>query len=343
MEVSNLAFAFLAKELGESLSGARVKKIQEITNKMLKFRIQGRKRGMDLIVCEKAAFITSYKIPAKKSTSGFGAFLNKQLAGSRIEYVSQHNMDRVLVIGFERKKLVLEFLSEFNIILVDENNKIISALRKQRWKARTISKNKEYIFPSSSGLHPLNFSIAEGKEKLNSGRELVSSLIKGFNIPPFVAEAACETAGCRKEADAGSIRGKKGEEIFDYIRKLYKGSGKKPSAYKLLFRGKEFLFPHKIELFKKNMNRIGNSINDAIDTDVSAHIGKDKHAKSLDKIDKELYRTEFSLKQQSAAQKKFENGITENKQKAEWIYRNFNEVEKLIENANELKKQNLTT
>jgi len=52
------------------------------------------------------------------------------------------------------------------------------------------------------------------------------------------------------------------------------------------------------------------------------------------KKDKQLYRTRFSLQQQTNAQEKFDRSIVENWEKAEWIYQHFEEVQAGIQQIN---------
>jgi len=221
MEVTNLALTYLVREIQPLLNGARVKKVQEIDDNLFKFRLQSKTGSQDLIIAERALFITSFKIPAKKMTSGFGAFLNKHLKNKSILSMEQHNMDRIIVIDFGEVKMILEFLTEFNIILIKQDGLIISAWHKQQFRDRILAKGKEYQFPSTGGINPAEFLLQEGREILKEENKVVSVLVKGFNIPPFVGEAACDAIGCDKTQLAVLLSTTQQTRILQWVKTLY--------------------------------------------------------------------------------------------------------------------------
>ena len=80
MEIPNISLAYLVAELKPVLDSSILRKVQELPNGWLKFKFQTRQGTKDLVASPNAFFITSYSLPAKQQSSGFGAFLKKHLA-----------------------------------------------------------------------------------------------------------------------------------------------------------------------------------------------------------------------------------------------------------------------
>ena len=55
--------------------------------------------------------------------------------------------------------LIVELFSQGNIILLDEENNIISPLKRKQWSDRDISAKREYIFPPENGINPQDIQI----------------------------------------------------------------------------------------------------------------------------------------------------------------------------------------
>lgn len=75
--------------------------------------------------------------------------LRKQLKNKRLQKVYQHDNDRIIVFEFKDSKLIVEFFSQDNLVLVDNDFKILFTFKKKIWKDREFKKGETYKFPIS--------------------------------------------------------------------------------------------------------------------------------------------------------------------------------------------------
>lgn len=121
----------------------RINKIYQISNTELLFQCHGNTKVNLIISCHSIynrINLTSKTYPTPESPSNFVMLLRKQIESGSIISSEQFNFDRYLLfkirvrneIGdFVVKELYIELMGKYaNVILVDENNKIIDALKR---------------------------------------------------------------------------------------------------------------------------------------------------------------------------------------------------------------------
>lgn len=132
--ISALDLQILAKELGSQLEGFRLTNIYNIADSSRQFLVKFNKPESKLSVvvdCGLRIHLTDYDRPIPPTPSGFVVKLRKHLRGKRLTALRQVENDRILVLQFADGMfyLVLEFFSAGNVILLDENKKILSLQR----------------------------------------------------------------------------------------------------------------------------------------------------------------------------------------------------------------------
>ncbi len=298
------------KEIVENLKfleNKRIKKIQEIKNNVFKMRI-GREQ---IIFSDSFIFLTKKTIPAKQTSSGFGAYLNKHLAGKEIKKIYQPNLERIIIfeIGGEKtEKLIIEFLNPGNIILVDEKNQIKSAYKKQSFGSRTLKKGEKYIFP------PLKKSPLE--IKIDTNKSLLKQIIKQYNIYPLILEKAAETCQCTIKEKPDK---KQAECLERYIKAAYK---KKYSIFYLTVKDITPIIKNEKEIIKKG------NLFDLLDNYFSPLLFNQP-----EKNKKEI-ALKKSYEQMQKKEKEFEEQIKLCKEKAEKIYSNYVLISEIIKAIN---------
>ncbi|QLQ79239.1 hypothetical protein HG537_0B05860 [Torulaspora globosa] len=132
--ISALDLQILATELRNSLEGYRLINIYNIAESSRQFLLKFNKpeSKFSLVVdCGLRIHLTDYDRPIPSTPSGFVVKLRKHLRGKRLTALRQVENDRILVLQFADGMfyLVLEFFSAGNVILLDENKKILSLQR----------------------------------------------------------------------------------------------------------------------------------------------------------------------------------------------------------------------
>ena len=78
-----------------------------------------------------------------------------------MEDIRQYNFDRIVELHVAKEQkftLVIELFAKGNIILLDEEGKIILPLKRKLWSDRKISSKEEYLYPPNRGINPLEVS-----------------------------------------------------------------------------------------------------------------------------------------------------------------------------------------
>ncbi|QID88418.1 RQC (ribosome quality control complex) component [Saccharomyces pastorianus] len=132
--ISALDLQLLARELKQNLEGYRLSNIYNIADSSKQFLLRFNKPDSKLNVvvdCGLRIYLTEFSRPIPPTPSGFVVKLRKHLKAKRLTALKQVEQDRILVLQFADGHfyLVLEFFSAGNVILLDENRRIMSLQR----------------------------------------------------------------------------------------------------------------------------------------------------------------------------------------------------------------------
>src|SRR3989338_5405819 len=193
IQIPNLTIAYLLLEIGSSINGAFINKIQEIDKGIFRFRLHVKEKGSaDLIIRPEIFYFTSYKFNAPQKESSYAQFLKKHLLNRRIISFRQHNLDRVCIMEFPNCNLILELFAKGNLILTDKSGKILLPYRRELLKDRRTERNAPYEFPKAKGFAPEAISESElGALLKGSNSGIIKTLVPKMNISPIIAEEAC--------------------------------------------------------------------------------------------------------------------------------------------------------
>ncbi len=338
MHIPNISLAYIVAELSPLIDGCIVRRVQELDNGWLKFKLQTRQGTKDLIAAPDALFLTFFSMPARQTTSGYGAFLRKRLSNKKIISFKQHGFDRIIVIELEGFFLIFELFAKGNIVLLDEKKIILSAFRKERWKDRILKKGEDYKFPSSKGISPAGLdskSLENILKKSNS--DLVRTLVKDINIAPSFAEEACLKASVGKEKQAKEITEKEIAKLVSAIKELYSVDLKKEAVSTAEKAGSEILLPFELNCLPKLESF--NSLNEAIDLAYGKQFSEAKGADERNAVSKKKAELDYSIQQQKEALETFLSKIELNAKKAKLIYANYSRLFPLIQSLNSAKKE----
>ncbi|GME78040.1 unnamed protein product [Ambrosiozyma monospora] len=132
--VSALDLKILVSEIEKSIKGYRLQNIYSLVANnrsfLLKFSVPDSKINL-VIESGFKAFLTEFQRPTEQQPTGFAVKLRKHLKTKRLTNVKQVGNDRIAVFEFSDGfyYLVLEFFSAGNILLLDENKKIMAVFR----------------------------------------------------------------------------------------------------------------------------------------------------------------------------------------------------------------------
>ena len=146
MELTSLDLSILEKEFSRLEDGHVQKVYQRGEELTIEIYVPGEDKERLLIGTDRA-FITKYKRDNPTRPPGFCMELRKHLG--HVEEIKQRGFDRILEIKSGETKLICELFGKGNFILT-KNEKIIGALREEKWADREIRVGLEYQYPEAT-------------------------------------------------------------------------------------------------------------------------------------------------------------------------------------------------
>jgi len=149
MNISGIDIYHLVKEL-QLLVGSKVQKAYGNDSYPLILDLYGFKYRYLFVDLPFILRFSDEKGIMPKKPPGFVERSRKHLQGLRIKSISQHGMDRVIVVELEGRfyrKLIIELFAKGNIIICDENDRMLTVLRQEAFASRVIKSGKQYLFP----------------------------------------------------------------------------------------------------------------------------------------------------------------------------------------------------
>lgn len=130
-------------------------------------------------------WLSRYDIEKEQSV-GYVTSLRRNLIRAKLIKFEQPAGERICIIHFETKKglrkLICEFFREGNIVVVDENEKILSCLNKLNVRHREIFPGSMYKLPPSRGISLENFKKEDLKNINNNELEIAKWLGRNYSI-----------------------------------------------------------------------------------------------------------------------------------------------------------------
>ncbi|MBS7248082.1 MAG: NFACT family protein [Candidatus Freyarchaeota archaeon] len=223
--MSSLDIAAIVSELNRMLVGGRIRNVYQI-NRIFIFRVRTSNEDFQLLVEPgRRIHLTWYERVKPRFPPPFCMTLRKHLKHGRILSVQQYDFDRVVMlnVGFAKNRvtLVFELFGDGNIVLLDEEGKIIVAEKYASMKDRDILPKKSYLFPPSRGKDPRNISFEEFREVLAGSKgKIAAILVRNLSIGSILAEEACIRSGIEKERDVSLLSDDETRTLFETLKGL---------------------------------------------------------------------------------------------------------------------------
>ncbi|MGN1269845.1 MAG: NFACT family protein [Clostridia bacterium] len=198
MAFDGLVLKAVTQELNNCLINGKIQKIYEPNKDEILLGIYCNGMQYSLSVNVSSSLYSVYLTTTKKvnplTAPNFCMLLRKHLMNYRISNIYSIGLERIFVIeltgkneNFEviTKKLVVELMGKYsNILLLDENNVVIDALKRfyiDNGASRNIFSKCQYIFPSSDKIDIANFKQLENNLDDTSLSEFFSHHFVGIS------------------------------------------------------------------------------------------------------------------------------------------------------------------
>lgn len=300
--ISSVEVARLVQELKES-EGARIEKIYQSGDD---FFIVAKKSRMDkkiiAVVLPSAVFFSSKK-PEVGLPPPFCSKLRNIAGRAIITKIEQVNTERIIKISLSTKEglreIIVELFSKGNLIICNQDNKILLPLRSQTWKDRKLKRGETYQLPPPRST-PLNTGKQEWCKSLveQKFKNIAAYLATQAGLGGVWATKLCESKGIDPKAESVTK---------DQAQKIYEG-------YK--------------DLFEHNNK-----------ASLSAQLQKEweKDLPQNAPVDKKMQKIQAIINNQKEAVDRLKGNITQNNKKAELIYAHYQEMQDILAKAKQTK------
>jgi predicted ribosome quality control (RQC) complex YloA/Tae2 family protein len=348
--MSNFDIAVLLNEIVQSVIGAWINNIYQIKEAFL-FKLNTKSGEKTLLVKPGCGiYLTKYQIVAPKAPTNFCSSLRKHIRDRRIEAISQHDLDRIvkMVINGEHGKysLIVELFGEGNLILCDQENRIVLARRYKVMRDRSIKPKDVYAPPPLRGIDLTNLSLEEVSSILGSSTAgLVETLASRLNIDPLYAEEICLVSNLKTNVKSKDLNKDEISRLFETIQltvsRLKTGPYRPQIVYDASGRPISTT-PFDLRVFENSTSKRMENFNDAIDeffSVVGAGTAKGLEEKGLEAKTKEIER---AIEEQRKKISESEKTEINNRRFGDLIYSNLPQVEEILSTILKARRKGVT-
>ena len=336
-QLTSLEVNYLIKEL-KVLVHSRIDKIFQTGKKEFYFQFYVSGVGKKILrITDKLAYLTAKK-PAISEPPGFCMFLRKQMDNSRLKSLEQKESERIIEFLFETKtstrKLIVELFGGGNLLILDENDVILSAAHYEKYKDRDVLAKSPYKYPKMQ-YNIFDLKLKELKElfKKTEKENLVKCLAVGLGLGGVYSEEVCLLANIKKSIKPSEISNKEIDEILSVIKKLI---NKKINSSIVYDKEAVDVTPFSLEFYKELKAKKFESFNEALEY---YFINEFKEVKKKSSYELKLEKLERIIGEQKMMIKEMEKGEKENRAKAEMIYNNYTLVKEILDEIKKAKEK----
>jgi predicted ribosome quality control (RQC) complex YloA/Tae2 family protein len=335
-EMTSVDVAAIVSEFNTGTPGlldAKIGKIYQTSNDEIRITLSvfGQGRHNLVIQAGKRMHLTRYPRPAPQLPQGFPMLLRKHIMGGRIKRVSQHDFDRIIELEIIRAGITTRLISELfargNIILTDDEGRILQPMKPVSFRDRTLRRGEIYELPPQ--MSPLDVSPGDLTGIFSgSDSDVVRTLATRLNMGGVLAEEVCLRSGIDKATPASEMLDP--EILHAAMDKVFGPiSEGKLEPQVVVKEGRNIdVLPFGLMRYKGFETRKLDSFNQALDEYFSA--GIEVAAKKVAVEQKKEGVLERRLRQQQQAIEKFTKQQGEFKEKGELLYAHYQSVEEIL-------------
>ena len=339
--IAGIELYYLTREL-EQLIGRRIKKVYQLGRDVFSLTIWPELNGRRelILAIRNCVLLSKREWPKPLYPSALAMGLRKRLANAKIVDIRQPDMERLLILDFEGAysgKLIVELFGRGNLILTDENWKILQVARGIKVKDRVLRRHETYKPPPKPETPSLLEIDAEKSLPIMercSHLELWRFLVEIGIGPPYIDEILLKSK-LRANMKIGDLTEDQKISFSKGIVWLKKRLGGEPEPVIYLSEGKMVnfsVFPLNslsIRYEPRSMGSLLELLEEYFFPILSDRI-KDKAVLELEKRVKAL---ETQLQRQRDLLERYEEEFVELKRKGDLLFSHLYEVQFLIERA----------
>ncbi len=342
--MTNFDIAAVLPELRQHTIGGRIHNVYQITHEAFLLKIHPSNLNL-ILEPAKRIHLTKYEVKTPSEPSQFCMELRKHLKAAKILSIEQPNFERLVVIQTERQgktqKLIVELLPRGNLIVVDEDDRVLVSTHYARMRDRSILRGQPLQLPPPRGK-----SLFEAKrDDLAHLRDLtdldaVRAFAQNFAVGGVLAEEVMQRASIDKTTSAKDLTDGQIDALSKAITELNDTLSKSRLSPAIVTddSGPVDVVPFELYHYKGMHSRPFASFNDAVD-EYFTSAGSTRQAESRERVVGEKRQ---QLEKRLAAQRSQLDEIQKSakmlKQTGDVIFRHLNEVQTVLQIAIDSKR-----
>ncbi len=334
--MTSIDVAVVVSEL-QHLVGSRIEKIYktdtgtDIEQIRLNLYLFGEGRS-DLVITPGACMhLTAHPLPSPKTPPMFAMTLRKYLSHGRIVSIEQYDFDRIVEIktmrGEVENGLILELFPPGNVILVNQERKIILPLHPVTFRGRRIRSGETYKLPDMQS-NPVEIT-KDGLSSIFSESDLglVKTLATRLNMGGVIAEEVCSHSRVDKNIGCHDLSDEMVETVHEGIAHVFGQMANLNPHIAYKDENKIDVLPFEISRYADRTKRYFSTFSEALDEFFGIAAKEQAIEKKPERKQNPL---EHRLTQQENAIHKFESDKSDLNAKAEAVYTNYQPVDELL-------------
>ena len=269
--MTNFDIAAILPELRQHTIGGHIHNVYQITEDA--FLLKLHPGNLNLVIePARRIHLTKFEIKTPAKPSQLCMEFRKHIRSAKITNIEQPNFERVVFVDIERQgkpqKIVVELLPRGNIILIDEQGKVIVSSHYIRMKDRSILRGQPLKLPPQRGTNILEATPAEVQNlRMLSNIAAVKALAQVFGVGGTFAEEILLRAGVEKSQSANSLSDEQIAAISNAIMELKHVILTGPRSPMIVVDGAHAIdvVPFELELYRAAQKRTYADFNDAVD------------------------------------------------------------------------------
>ncbi len=214
--MGNWDYTVIVKELQQYI-GAYFDKFYICTEGSCLLRLR-KGKAIAIVANANSLYLTEKPPETLETPPQFAMVVRKWLENSKLQSVEQLNGDRIVAFNFEAKTrekftLVFEQFAKGNALLLNSENIIIDALKREEFASRKLKPREKYAVPPAKK-NAEEITIGDFKPK----GKTVAALAINANIPPFYIEEALTRTKCNSDVEQNSESEK--EKLIQELKKI---------------------------------------------------------------------------------------------------------------------------
>nr|AIF18163.1 putative RNA-binding eukaryotic snRNP-like protein [uncultured marine thaumarchaeote KM3_82_B03] len=220
MTLAGIELVYLVKDIGEKTSGYYASNIWGINRNSLLFKLHHpTKPDIMLMVSSIGMWITDKKIETIEPNKMLRR-LRSDLLRAKLTKIEQIGTERIAYFtftNFEKElTLIVEFFGDGNIILCNEERKILALLHSIDVRHRQLRVGLEYAPPPEDGLDVLNLT-KESFRQLFSTSGIGKTIGRGLGLPKKYVEEIIRLSGIDPKKPSNEVTDGEFEALYEII------------------------------------------------------------------------------------------------------------------------------